>query len=298
MVETFKNSRPALVSQARAYYVLEMIRSSRIAALVAAVSLVPTAVSAQTLVSRGQSFVTASLVIGPATETGRVIGLRLTMAPGWKTYWRSPGDAGVPPEFDWSGSSNVAATEIHWPKPSMFESFGYQTLGYAGTVTLPITVTATHGAAPIDIAVDAYLGVCHDICVFEEFSLARTVTPDAPATDAAEIATALATVPGPAEAIGLDQVACSISGVGTERSLDAELSFREAPGSAPTVIVEGTADVWPHSTRTTTEGADLHVSSTLSLASESTWVDRSALRLTVLTGQGAAEIGGCFRPAG
>jgi DsbC/DsbD-like thiol-disulfide interchange protein len=57
-------------------------------------------------------------------------GLHLMLADGWKTYWRSPGDAGAPPRVDWSASENVAGVEWHWPAPHRFTLFGLETFGY------------------------------------------------------------------------------------------------------------------------------------------------------------------------
>ena len=58
---------------------------------------------------------------------GHMAAVELQLAPGWKTYWRSPGDAGIPPTFDWSGSDNVRSVRIHWPAPLVFDANGMQT---------------------------------------------------------------------------------------------------------------------------------------------------------------------------
>ncbi|MFY8145805.1 MAG: protein-disulfide reductase DsbD domain-containing protein, partial [Rhodobacter sp.] len=58
----------------------------------------------------------AEVLPGWRTEQGtHMAALRLTLAPGWKTYWRSPGDAGIPPLFNWSGSQNLSGVRVHWP---------------------------------------------------------------------------------------------------------------------------------------------------------------------------------------
>jgi len=94
---------------------------------------------AQAIVSTGESFVSARMLPGERTGPGeRLAGLRLSLKPGWKTYWRSPGEAGVPPDFDWSGSLNVKSVEVLWPRPRPFESFGLETLGYAERVVFPL----------------------------------------------------------------------------------------------------------------------------------------------------------------
>ncbi len=67
------------------------------------------------------------------------LGLHLKMKPGWKTYWRSPGDAGLPPQLSWEGSGNLAGTDFRWPAPHRFTLFGIETFGYDGEVVFPIT---------------------------------------------------------------------------------------------------------------------------------------------------------------
>ena len=66
------------------------------------------------------------------------LGLHITLPKGWKTYWRSPGDAGLPARIDWSGSSNLADAEIRWPIPERFSLFGLETFGFEREVVLPI----------------------------------------------------------------------------------------------------------------------------------------------------------------
>ncbi|MEO1316587.1 MAG: tyrosinase family protein [Pseudomonadota bacterium] len=112
-------------------------------AMCAAVAAMPEA-AAQQVISRGGSFLEAKLLAGGRMEDGRQsAALVLKVKPGWKTYWRQPGEAGVPPQFDWTGSDNLADIEVGWPAPVVFESFGYRTLGYGG----PISGFAQQGSA-------------------------------------------------------------------------------------------------------------------------------------------------------
>src|SRR5690606_22310020 len=61
-------------------------------------------------------------------ETGELrLGLQVELADGWKTYWRSPGDAGFPVSVNWSGSDNLATAELRWPVPHRFTLFGLDT---------------------------------------------------------------------------------------------------------------------------------------------------------------------------
>ena len=91
-----------------------------------------------------EDLVRAEILPGWQDGEGRhVAGLRLTMAPGWKTYWRAPGDAGIPPEFDWTGSHGVAGVEVRWPVPQVFDQSGMQSIGYHDEVVLPLEIRTT-----------------------------------------------------------------------------------------------------------------------------------------------------------
>ena len=72
------------------------------------------------------------------------LGLEFRLAPHWKIYWRSPGDAGYPPRVDWAGSQNLAAADLVWPAPRRFSVLGLETVGYEGTVVLPIHAHLAH----------------------------------------------------------------------------------------------------------------------------------------------------------
>lgn len=108
----------------------------------------------------------AQLLPGWQTADGRrVAALKLVLEPGWKTYWRSPGDAGVPPLFNWSGSENLAGITFHWPRPAVFESAGMRTLGYHDVMILPFEARPLRPDQPISLSATVDLGVCEDICV-------------------------------------------------------------------------------------------------------------------------------------
>ena len=83
------------------------------------------------------------LVAGaPADKSARsyLAGVEITLAEGWKTYWRTPGDAGVPPSFDWTGSTNVAKIEVRYPAPSRLDEPAALTIGYKNSVIFPVEV--------------------------------------------------------------------------------------------------------------------------------------------------------------
>ncbi|MEJ6478965.1 MAG: protein-disulfide reductase DsbD family protein, partial [Octadecabacter sp.] len=77
----------------------------------------------------------AAFDILPGWRTDRgthMVAVRISLAPGWKTYWRAPGDAGIPPQFQWDGSQNINAAQFHWPIPEVMNQNGMRSIGYHG----------------------------------------------------------------------------------------------------------------------------------------------------------------------
>jgi len=98
-----------------------------------------------------------------------MLGLQFIMAPGWKVYWRSPGDAGFPPVAKWEGSTGVNGMTLMWPVPRRFTFYGLETYGYEETVVLPVRIERTGG--PVSIRLDLFYAACADICVPVQTSL-------------------------------------------------------------------------------------------------------------------------------
>ena len=92
-----------------------------------------------------------SAVSGTGDLAAIPLALHIVLQPGWKTYWRAPGDAGYPPQVDVSGSTNVAKVELLWPVPHRFELFGLQTFGYGGEVAFPLMVTPQQPGAAVSV---------------------------------------------------------------------------------------------------------------------------------------------------
>jgi DsbC/DsbD-like thiol-disulfide interchange protein len=92
-------------------------------------------------------------------------GLDITLADGWYTYWRMPGDNGLAPKFDWTGSANVRGVEISWPAPSRFTVMDMHSFGYRNHVLLPLQITPENPDAPVTLDLKLDLVVCHEICV-------------------------------------------------------------------------------------------------------------------------------------
>lgn len=235
----------------------------------------------------------AAILHGWQTESGsHMAGLQLILAPGWKTYWRSPGEAGIPPLFNWSGSENLKSVRVHWPAPSVFQSNGLQSIGYHDAVVLPLEVTALDPAKPVRLHATVDLGVCKDICLPAALDLTATlVGPGAP--DAA-IRNALASQPKDAKKAGLSAVACQVDPIADGLKITATLQL-PALGDRETVAFEtAQPDIWVAQAITSRSGGHL-VSETEMVAPTGApfALDRSKIRLTILSGGTAVEIRGC-----
>jgi len=103
------------------------------------------------------------------------IGLQVQLEPGWKIYWRTPGDAGIPPQFDWTGSVNFKQSEVHWPVPEQFDVFGLSTWGYHDEVVYPITVTLKESGEPLDLKLKLFFGICEQVCIPYQHELALSL---------------------------------------------------------------------------------------------------------------------------
>lgn len=238
----------------------------------------------------------AQLRPGYQTENGtHMAGLDLVLAPGWKTYWRSPGDAGIPPSFDWSGSQNVKSVRLHWPAPEVFQLNGMQTIGYRDRLVLPVEVTPADPSLPVRLRVRMDLGVCDEICLPASLDLAADLA--APGAPDASIASALDSRAATAQEAGVTGVACSVDPIKDGLRLTARLGLPD-PGLPEVVAVE-TADreIWVAEAITERRGGELVAITELVPPNGAPFaLDRSQVTLTILAASGAVEVRGCPAP--
>jgi DsbC/DsbD-like thiol-disulfide interchange protein len=151
-------------------------------------------------------------------------GIEIRLKPGWHTYWRYPGDAGVPPRFDFAGSQNVKDVEVLWPAPRRLPEAGLDTIGYDRDVILPLRVTPQEEAKPVRLRVKLDYAICEKLCVPAE-SKAELALAGGPTAQDAALAAAEARVPRKV-ALGAD-VALAVRSV-----------RREDGGDRPHVVVD------------------------------------------------------------
>ena len=168
------------------------------------------------------------------------LGLQVGLEEGWKTYWRSPGDAGFPLELDWSDSANVASVEVLWPVPHRFSLFGLETFGYAEEVVYPLVLRPERPGEAVNLRLNVNYLVCEEICIPRTFDLALDL-PAGEAQPAAEnflIEKYRALVPGDGQSAGLAIQEAMLTGSEDAPQLIAKVSSA-FPFEQPDLIVEG-----------------------------------------------------------
>ena len=138
------------------------------------------------------------LLAGSRSGTVLLGGVAFQLQPGWKTYWRTPGDSGVPPRFDFSKSDNVEAVTILWPAPQKFDDgAGGVSMGYHDQIVLPLRIVAKTIDKPVTLRAAINYAVCEKLCIPVEANAELTFNSVASTEDSTLFA-ALATVPKPA----------------------------------------------------------------------------------------------------
>ena len=145
-----------------------------------------------------------------------IAGVQLRMDPGWKTYWKNPGDSGVPPSFDWAGSKNLKQAEVLYPAPHSFADASGTAIGYDDEVVFPVKLTPEREGEPIELKLAFSYGLCKNLCVPNDVSLELALSPEIGKGDAALIDSFLARVPKP----GKEGLLPQVSGVEAKLAAD------------------------------------------------------------------------------
>ena len=229
---------------------------------------------------------------GPTARGTYMAALQLTLSDGWKTYWRAPGDAGIPPEFDWRGSHNLAGMSMTWPSPEVFDQNGMTSVGYTHQLVLPVEITPVRAGDPVHLRGEMLFGICKDVCIPGELSFDHQLDPEADRNPT--IAAALAQRPySPSEA-GVRGATCRISPTQGGLRIEAQITMPPAGGREFTVIEPGNPLVWASEATTTRRGDQLIAVSELVHVDKGSYaLDRSDIRITVLGRNHSVDIRGC-----
>jgi DsbC/DsbD-like thiol-disulfide interchange protein len=138
------------------------------------------------------------LLAGSRSGTVLLGGVAIQLQPGWHTYWRTPGDSGVPPRFDFSKSDNVEAVTVLWPAPHKFDDgAGGTSLGYVKQIVLPLRIVPKNADKPVTLRASINYAVCEKLCIPVDAS-AELAFASVASTEDGTLSEALNAVPKPA----------------------------------------------------------------------------------------------------
>jgi suppressor for copper-sensitivity B len=186
-------------------------------------------------------------LVSAATAVGDMdsipLGVEVRLDKGWKTYWRSPGDAGIPPQVAWDGSANLSGTEFYWPAPVRFHYFDLETFGYKDRVVFPVEARVASVGEAVSLRAQVDLLVCDDVCIPHSYEAALDL-PSGPAipSDFANLIDQYRNqVPGDGSRAGLMFEGAEVSGAPAKPLIRA--AFRaDAPFQSPDLLIEGHED--------------------------------------------------------
>ncbi|MEL6504090.1 MAG: protein-disulfide reductase DsbD domain-containing protein [Pseudomonadota bacterium] len=139
-------------------------------------------------------------LVGLPSPDGKTIdaGLQIELERGWKTYWKSPGASGLPPQLSFAGSQNVIKATLGFPAPKAFKDGDSLSAGYSGSVTLPIAVEPLYSNRSVALKAQGLVGICSEICVPVQFVLSMDVGPQSQSRrdEAAALFAAKSNMPG------------------------------------------------------------------------------------------------------
>lgn len=170
-------------------------------------------------------------------------GVEIRLAPGWKTYWRYPGDSGVPPHFDFTKSENVKSVQLAWPAPERFTDVDGSFIGYRDNVLFPLSIEPKDAAKPAILRLTLDYAICEKVCIPVQARSELTIK--AGATAGSEIAEAQKTVPR-AQPLGAD-AALSLKAIHRDNAAKPARVLLDiaAPAGRPlAVFAEGPSADW------------------------------------------------------
>jgi DsbC/DsbD-like thiol-disulfide interchange protein len=178
------------------------------------------------------------------SRSGAVLlgGIAIQLQPGWKTYWRTPGDSGVPPRFDFSKSDNVEAVTVLWPAPQKFDDgAGGTSLGYKHQIVLPLRIVAKNADKPVTLRAEINYAVCEKLCIPVE-AKAELGFASVASTEDGNLSEALNSVPKPAN-IG-DPNPLTIRDVKREGKINVLVDVSAPDGKDVSLFAEGPTPDW------------------------------------------------------
>jgi DsbC/DsbD-like thiol-disulfide interchange protein len=220
-------------------------------------------------------------------------GLEIRIKAGWHTYWRYPGDAGVPPRIDFGASRNVKAVDVRFPAPQPIAEQGLTTIGYTSDVVLPLAVVPLDRSKPVTLSAKLGYAVCERLCVPAEGQVELLLT-EGPSSQESVLAMAEARVPRKVE-LGADG-ALAIRSVRREDGSARPRIIVDvvAPAGVPVVLfAEGPGEDWALPVPTLIDGAPAPLrrfAFDLDGAPPGASYEKALITLTAVAGEEAIEV--------
>lgn len=170
--------------------------------------------------------------------------LEISLEPGYVTYWRTPGEAGIPPAFDWSSSKNVADVSVSWPAPERIREADSIVYGFRERVILPLRITPKEPGGAVDLRLAMQYGICKDICIPVESS--ATLNMRGVGDNALAIQRAIRNLPRETP-VGSEEPLSVLSMTGMEDKSEALVTVRVPVGEKAELFAEG-PEGWLYST--------------------------------------------------
>jgi len=259
--------------------------------------LIPLAMMALSTPAMAQDYGgTAQFEILPGWRTpsgDHIAAAKITLAPGWITYWRVPGEVGIPPQFFFSSDSAIAGITPQLPVPEVFDKSGIISIGYEDSVIFPLTIDTDGVSGDIPLSGAVNVGVCEEICIPVTFSF-DTVLPQNGKRDA-NIVAALESVPLTRRQANVGDVTCIIDPIDDGLRVTARIDAPPTGNSEYVVIEPSDPTIWVSQADVERTGATL--SATVEMAHPTGGpfaFDRSGVRITILNNDGRAiDLRGC-----
>jgi suppressor for copper-sensitivity B len=174
-------------------------------------------------------------------------GLEFRFAKGWHGYWRTPGDAGIPPAVDWTASENISNGKISWPAPHRLVIDALQNSVYENDVVLPVKLFLKHVQTNTQIKASITYAACSEVCVPLQADLTLALPTGAGGNSAQSglISSAQRRVPGSPDAAGVDVIGVRFAGPASKSTLVVDLKSRSGVFVQPDLLVEGAGDGIP-----------------------------------------------------
>ena len=220
-------------------------------------------------------------------------GLQILLDKGWKTYWRSPGDAGIPPLFDWSASENAAQVNVGFPVPDVFYENGMRSIGYEDGVTFSLIIESVASGEDISLNGDLVIGVCEEVCVPVELSL-DTILPANADDRSTFLRAALNDRPMTDVEAGVGAVSCDVEPIRDGMRLTARVELPQMGRSEVAVLELPDRSIWVSEADVSREGETLIATADLVPPEAAPFaLARQDVRITVIAGGQAVDIQGC-----